>query len=92
VRSTALTLCTLLLLPHPGLPLPQPSTEHSDLLSWPLHHRLEWRVNQEKSRVVTRLFLCGGVSFQTEKLEPQPQVVVALGFLITNCEPVRSSL
>jgi len=24
---------------------------------------------------------------QTEKLEPQPQVVVALGFLITNCAP-----
>ncbi len=27
-----------------------------------------------------------------EKLEPQPQVVVALGFLITNCAPCRSSL
>jgi hypothetical protein len=30
--------------------------------------------------------------FQTEKLDPQPQVVVALGFLITNCAPWRSSL
>ena len=29
---------------------------------------------------------------QTEKLEPQPQVVVALGFLMTNCAPSRSSL
>ena len=29
---------------------------------------------------------------QAEKLEPQPQVVVAFGFLITNCAPCRSSL
>jgi hypothetical protein len=27
-----------------------------------------------------------------EKDDPQPQVVVALGFLITNCEPLMSSL
>jgi hypothetical protein len=31
------------------------------------------------------------VRTQTEKLDPQPQVVVAFGFLITNCEPCRSS-
>ena len=29
---------------------------------------------------------------QTENDEPQPQVVVAFGFLITNCAPFRSSL
>ena len=29
---------------------------------------------------------------QTLKLEPQPQVVVAFGFLMTNCAPSRSSL
>ena len=29
---------------------------------------------------------------QALKLEPQPQVVVAFGFLITNCAPCRSSL
>jgi acyl-CoA thioesterase I len=29
---------------------------------------------------------------QAEKLDPQPQVVVAFGFLITNCAPCRSSL
>ena len=29
---------------------------------------------------------------QTLKLEPQPQVVEALGFLITNCAPSKSSL
>ena len=29
---------------------------------------------------------------QVEKLEPHPQVVVALGFLMTNCAPCRSSL
>ena len=29
---------------------------------------------------------------QTLKLDPQPQVVVALGFLITNCAPSKSSL
>ena len=28
---------------------------------------------------------------QTEKLDPQPQVVVAFGFLITNCAPSRPS-
>ena len=30
--------------------------------------------------------------YQAEKLEPHPQVVVALGFLITNWAPCRSSL
>ncbi len=29
---------------------------------------------------------------QAEKLDPQPQVVVAFGFLMTNCAPCRSSL
>ena len=29
---------------------------------------------------------------EAEKLDPHPQVVVAFGFLITNCEPSRSSL
>ena len=29
---------------------------------------------------------------QAEKLEPQPQVLVAFGFLITNWAPCRSSL
>jgi hypothetical protein len=29
---------------------------------------------------------------QVEKLEPQPQVVVALGLRITNCAPSRPSL
>ena len=29
---------------------------------------------------------------QAEKDDPQPQVVVAFGFLITNCAPCRSSL
>ena len=32
------------------------------------------------------------VAFMTEKLEPQPQVVVAFGFLMTNWAPCRSSL
>ena len=27
------------------------------------------------------------LSDQTEKLDPQPQVVVAFGFLMTNCAP-----
>ena len=31
-------------------------------------------------------------ALRREKLEPQPQVVVAFGFLITNCAPCRSSL
>ncbi len=30
--------------------------------------------------------------YQAVKLEPQPQVLVAFGFLITNCAPSRSSL
>ncbi len=34
----------------------------------------------------------GSAGNQTLKLEPQPQVVVALGFLMTNCAPFRSSL
>ena len=29
---------------------------------------------------------------QTENEEPHPQVVVALGFLMTNCAPCKSSL
>jgi len=29
---------------------------------------------------------------QTENDDPQPQVVLALGFLITNCAPSRPSL
>src|SRR5690606_19058485 len=33
-----------------------------------------------------------GSQSQTLKLEPQPQVVDAFGFLITNCAPSRSSL
>lgn len=33
--------------------------------------------------------LAGG---QAEKLEPQPQVLVAFGFLMTNCAPCKSSL
>lgn len=32
------------------------------------------------------------VNAYTENDEPQPQVVVAFGFLITNCAPVKSSL
>jgi hypothetical protein len=32
-----------------------------------------------------------GEDRQTEKLDPQPQVVVAFGFLITNCAPSRPS-
>ena len=32
------------------------------------------------------------VGDQTEKDEPQPQVVDAFGFLMTNCAPSRSSL
>src|SRR6516225_2195586 len=34
----------------------------------------------------------GSAHAQTEKLEPQPQVVVAFGFLMTNWAPCRSSL
>ncbi|KOS92330.1 hypothetical protein DM47_2042 [Burkholderia mallei] len=34
----------------------------------------------------------GRTSVQTENDEPQPQVVVAFGFLMTNCAPFRSSL
>ena len=36
--------------------------------------------------------LAGEIRPQAEKLEPQPQVVVAFGFLITNWAPCRSSL
>jgi len=32
------------------------------------------------------------IAVQAENDEPQPQVVVAFGFLITNCAPSRSSL
>ncbi|KAF1011604.1 MAG: hypothetical protein E5299_01364 [Burkholderia gladioli] len=35
---------------------------------------------------------CSIEAAQTENDEPQPQVVVAFGFLITNCAPFRSSL
>ena len=34
----------------------------------------------------------GSGNAQAEKLEPQPQVLVAFGFLITNWAPCRSSL
>jgi hypothetical protein len=41
-------------------------------------------------------FLDGALSaasrHQAEKLDPQPQVLVAFGFLITNWAPCRSSL
>ncbi|MGF6442274.1 hypothetical protein QF002_003085 [Paraburkholderia youngii] len=39
-------------------------------------------------------FPCGLISLtaQTENDEPQPQVVVAFGFLMTNCAPLMSSL
>ena len=37
-------------------------------------------------------FVSGLAATQAEKLEPQPQVVVAFGFLITNWAPCRSSL
>ncbi len=33
-----------------------------------------------------------GFRHQAEKEDPQPQVVVALGFLMTNCAPCKSSL
>lgn len=36
--------------------------------------------------------LAPGRPDQAENEDPQPQVVVALGFLMTNCEPCRSSL
>ena len=41
-----------------------------------------------------RLLMCEAAiaALQTLKLEPQPQVVVALGLRITNCAPSRSSL
>ena len=32
------------------------------------------------------------VGYQTENDEPQPQLVDAFGFLITNCAPLMSSL
>ncbi len=41
---------------------------------------------------VGQQIVLGAQGAQAEKLEPQPQVVVALGFLITNCAPCRSSL
>ena len=39
----------------------------------------------------TAPFLYALASTQTEKLDPQPQVVVAFGFLITNWAPSRLS-
>lgn len=37
-------------------------------------------------------FFFASACVQTENDEPQPQVVVAFGFLMTNCAPFRSSL
>lgn len=48
--------------------------------------RAPWRASDGLG-VATRLE--GG---QTEKDDPQPQVVWALGLLMTNCDPIRSSL
>ena len=46
---------------------------------------------QQKSADPAALFECAKTG-QAENDEPQPQVVVAFGFLITNCAPSRSSL
>ena len=43
-------------------------------------------------RAARRRLWLGAPVDQAEKLDPQPQVVVAFGFLITNCAPCRSSL
>ena len=46
----------------------------------------------EKENGSPRLpFRAGLRTRQAEKLDPQPQVVVAFGFLITNCAPSRPS-
>lgn len=45
----------------------------------------------KKARTKPRFFNVR-VTDQAENDEPQPQVVVAFGFLITNCAPSRSSL
>ena len=37
-------------------------------------------------------FVCNYPATYTENDEPQPQVVVAFGFLITNCEPSKPSV
>lgn len=53
---------------------------------------------KEKKRRTAKSRLKGGFfsgvrgSPQAEKLDPQPQVLVALGFLMTNWAPSRSSL
>lgn len=46
---------------------------------------------QKKAQTALRFF-DEKKKLQTENDEPQPQVLVAPGFLMTNCAPSRSSL
>ncbi len=49
----------------------------------------------KKARTSPRFLFAGKAAegpYQAENEEPQPQVVVAFGFLITNWAPSRSSL
>ena len=58
--------------------------------SWVRSIRRARKRSRNKKGRPRRPFLC--TDPQTENDEPQPQVVVAFGFLITNCAPSRSSL
>ena len=71
------------------------ATSHSNGMrdrSIPVGIGLAWA--QKKAALVGRHATARGAASrtQTEKLEPQPQVVSALGFLMTNCAPCKSSL
>ena len=47
---------------------------------------------KQKARVYGLFRVKPGIATQVEKDDPQPQVVVALGLRITNCEPSRPSV
>ena len=52
----------------------------------------EQKPNRQQKAAHGRLLCFEKGRLQVEKLDPQPQVVVAFGFLITNCAPCKSSL
>ena len=75
-----------------GAPTGQPGGGDRCTRSARAGRALPRRLSAETTRAAEAALANAGKSTQAEKLEPQPQVVVAFGFLITNCAPCRSSL
>ena len=71
-------------------------TGHAIVEFWeryiPTADRKQLYIKKERPRISPRRPFLTGFKNQAENEEPQPQVVVAFGFLITNCAPSRSSL